>query len=1830
TVAGLAARLESHAGSGARAALTARERPERVPLSLAQQRMWFLNRFDPASAVYNIPVAIRLTGELDVAALEAAVRDLVARHEVLRTVYPEIDGVAVQRILDPGDLAVQLRPVHVDESDQAAVLAETVSAGFDVTQEVPIRVRLLEVGASDHVLIVVVHHIAADGFSMGPLARDVVAAYAARVRDAEPGWEPLQVQYADYALWQREILGDESDPTSLLSQQLTYWRERLAGAPELLDLPTDRPRPAIASNKGAGHRFHFPASVYAAVEELAAARGTTPFMVVHATLAVLLSRLSGSDDIVIGTPIAGRGERALDDVIGMFVNTLALRTPIDPAESFDAFLGRVRDIDLGAFGNADVPFEQVVDEIAPVRTQAHSPIFQVVLAFQNLSSTSFRLDGLTVAGVEADTAVARFDLQLTVVPTPVDGALPATFEYATDLFDEATIVGFAERFVRVLEALTADPRTAIGAVDILAPGEADVLLSHDGPAGPEPRTLAELMAEAVARNPHGVAVRCGDRELTYTELDEASNRLARALLRRGIGAEELVALAVPRSIESVLALWAVTKTGAAFVPVDATYPDDRIEHMVTDARARVGLTTTAHADSLPGATLWLVLDGPDGLIESRAESGETLSAAELVRPIRVEQVAYVIYTSGSTGRPKGVAVTHAGLRNFAVEELERFGPAPESRVLHVASPSFDASVLELLLALAAGSTMVISPAGVFGGVELGELIRREKVTHAFVTPSVLASMDPAGLDSLGHLVAGGEAVPADVVQRWSPGRKLFNGYGPTETTVATNVAGPLRAGEQITIGGPIRGLREVVLDARLRPVPVGVAGELYVSGIQLARGYHERPGLTAERFVADPHGAPGERMYRTGDIVTWTESGEIVYVGRSDQQVKIRGLRIELGEIDAVLAAHPDVEFAVSVGHTTPTGATALVSYVVPVDGRTLDPEDLRDFVSRPLPSHMVPGSIVALESVPLTPAGKLDRRALPEPVFEAREFRAPSSPVEEIVASVFSGVLGVDRVGADDDFFDLGGNSLLATQVVARLGAALDTQVPVRELFEAPTVAALAAHLETQRGAGRRRPLVPQERPERIPLSLAQQRMWLLNRFDPESGSYNIPLAIRLSGALDVAALEAAVNDVIARHEILRTVYPEQDGTGRQLVLPVTEATQAITPEWVSPAELPARLRELVVAGFDVTRAVPIRMRLLQVDEREHVLVLVMHHISADGFSLGPLTRDVMVAYTDRTAGRPPSWAPLPVQYADFALWQREVLGSEDDPDSPLSRQLDYWKENLAGLSGAELPTDRPRPPVPSLAGAYHAFTIAPDVHRSLGELAREHNTSMFMVVHAALAVLLSRLTGTRDIAVGTGVAGRGEPELDDLIGMFVNTLVLRTDVDPAVGFADLVRRAREADLGAFAHADVPFERLVEVLDPARSSGRQPFFQVMLSFQNFRPVSFELPSLTVSGIDTGDVAAKFDLMLTVEGQHDETGAPAEMIAGFTYATDLFDAATVERFAERLVRILEAGCADPEAAVGDIDILGAAERAQMGAGGLPRGAAAEPAAPEPAARTLAGVLLSTVEADPDAPAAVFDEDETSYAELDMRSSRLARLLLDRGVGAGTRVGVVLPRSVDRLVATWAVLKAGAAVVPGVPGTASGDDVDLVVGRSATATPAAVQVLVDAPDVVAQIAGYSAAPVTYADLARPVRPDDPAFVLAAAGGAGTRTVTHAVAAEVASRLARRYEVDYESRTVLHGPEDSAAAVVELVAAAAAGAAVVLAPGTDGDWVSEDEVADQWVTHLFIGADDAPQFEDGVPEDLAAVVFVDARPPGGYAARLGDGQELFDDPVALDGD
>ncbi|AZG48350.1 Tyrocidine synthase 3 [Gordonia insulae] len=1070
----LAARLAPGAGPGVAPIVAVSPRPAQIPLSLAQQRMWFINRFDPAAATYNIPIVLRLEGDLDVPALAAAMTDVVARHEILRTTYPESDGVPRQLVHGAGDTPGRPDWAVVDERSE---LEAAVSTGFDMTRETPVRVRLWQADTDEYILAVIVHHIAADGESIAPLIADVVHAYAARRRGVTPDRPPPAIQFADYALWQERELGSAADPDSVIGRQLGFWRDELAGLPDVLDLPADRPRPVVASHRGALSRFEIPTQVAHQVTEIAQAHSATPFMVVQSALAVLLARLSASDDIAIGTPIAGRGDRVLDDLVGMFVNTLVLRTPVRPAMSFGELLDAVRRIDVDAFGHADVPFEAVVERLDPVRSESFAPLTQVSLTFDqsavvDVASAALpgaEVDGMRITPLGAPDVSAKVDLTVAVTATTDGTPWAGSVVYATDLFDPSTVDMLAYRLVALLDLLTSAPETAVGDVDLLDATERAQLVPVSGPPSDGQVLLAEMFDRAARAWPdrEAVADAQGGR-LTYAELDARANRLARVLIAAGVGPDSRVAIAIPRSVQLMTAIWAVARAGGAFVPIDPDYPPERVAAMVGDSAAVLGLTVPGVTGLGADGPRWLTIDGDEiqgSGIQGSGVSAQPLRPDELRGVPRLDNLAYVIYTSGSTGRPKGVAVTHRGLFDFTMGSIESIPYEEGSRTLGYVSPSFDVSVFEMIVTVFGGGTLVYRPADAVGGEDLHRYLAEQRITHAMIPTSVAATLSADGLPHLLSLTTGGEPVPQTLVEEWAPHVDVYNAYGPTEATIAVTYTPPMLADEPVYVGGPFRGVRLIVLDERLHPVPFGTAGELYVIGKALARGYLARPGQTAASFVAAPFGRPGELMYRTGDVVRWAvdRTGEytIEFSGRRDDQVKLRGLRIELGEIETVLGEHPDVRRAVVLGVGQPV--TALAAYVVADPDR--DVEELRAHLARRLPRHMVPATFTVLDSLPITPVGKLDKRALPQPEVEAAVYVAPATDAERRVAEVFAAILDVEQVGATDGFFDLGGNSLSATRVVARLRAHADN-VELSWLFSDPTVRGVAARMDGGDGA--------------------------------------------------------------------------------------------------------------------------------------------------------------------------------------------------------------------------------------------------------------------------------------------------------------------------------------------------------------------------------------------------------------------------------------------------------------------------------------------------------------------------------------------------------------------------------------------------------------------------------------------------------------------------------------------------------------------------------------------------------------------------------------------
>src|SRR5580658_7544836 len=1677
-------------------------RPERLPLSFAQQRLWFLEQFHGPGTAYNLPYAWRLEGGLDADALRAALGDVIGRHESLRTIFAAEDGQPYQRVIPAGEVTVPVTIAAAAPGELPGLVETAARHEFDLASELPVRAWVFTVSPDEHVLVLLCHHIASDGWSMQVLMADLAAAYGARRDRRAPDWPGLPVQYADYALWQRDLLGDDQDSGSITSRQVGYWTSALAGIPDELMLPSDRARPASPTYRGAEVTVDLDAGLHEALAGLAREHHATVFMVLHAGLAALLSRMGAGTDIVLGSVVAGRTDEAVHDLVGFFVNTLVLRADLSGNPSFAELLDQVRETDLAAQANQDVPFEHLVEILNPVRSLGRHPLFQVmIVSDDDTGIRRWELPGVRTGAEPIAVSGAKFDLNCIFRQRYATDGIPAgircIFEYALDMFDRNTVQAFAGRLIRLLRQAVHDPDRLVGEFELLTAQERDGLLGRgewNGTARDVPAlTVPELFAGQAARVPAAPAVVCGGVVLSYGEVNARANRLARFLGGLGAGPGRLVAVAMPRTAEMVVAVLGVLKAGAAYVPVDPAYPADRIAFMLADTAPVAVLTTQAAGRDLPGGARLVVLDDP-----ATAAAVAGLDGGDLDGGPGLADPAYVIYTSGSTGRPKGVVVEHRNVTDLVSWVGVQFSAAERSRSLASTSLSFDFSVFEILAPLAWGGCVevvrnVLALADRFGDPGCERMISGvpSAISHVLSTARV-------GVRAR-TVVVGGELYTARAlaaVRAVWPGVRVVNIYGPTETTVYVTSWSTDGGGPVPTIGRPAGNTRVFVLDERLGLVPPGVAGELYVAGAGLARGYLGRAALTGERVVACPYGTAGGRVYRSGDVVGWSAAGELEFVGRADDQVKVRGFRIELGEVEAVLAGLPGVaQAAVTVREDQP-GDRRLAGYVVPAPGAVLDPAGLRERAGRVLPGYMVPAAVVVLDRLPLSPIGKLDRRALPAPEYAGGGGRAPVTAQEQAVCEVFAQVLGLEQAGPEDSFFDLGGHSLLATRLISRIRAVLGVELAIRAVFEHPTPASLAPLLDHAQTA--RPPLTrAQARPQRLPLSFAQQRLWFLEQFHGPGTAYNLPFAWRIRGQVNTAALTTALGDVITRHESLRTVFTADDGEPYQRVLPAGQAAVPVTVATVSQADLGGLIEAAARHEFDLTTELPVRAWLFSLADDEHVLVLLCHHIASDGWSMQVLMADLGTAYAARRDGRQPDWSDLPVQYADYALWQRELFGA-DAAGGVLAGQIQDWRQALAGLPDElALPYDRPRPPEPSQRGGMVRWQLADAaLHAALAGLAREHQATMFMILHAGLAALLSRMGAGTDIPLGAPVAGRTDEALHDLVGFFVNTLVLRADLAGDPTFAELLDRVRETVLAAQARQDVPFERLVEVLNPARSPARHPLFQVMIADEDVAATDWHLPDLDVQDEPVPDVAAKFDLTLGFRQDRDTGG----ISGSFEYAEDLFDQATVRALAGRLTRLLAQAAADPARPVSDLDVLTAKEQRELAewndtARGIPAATVTE-LFQEQAART------------PAATAVIYEGTQLTYAELNARANQLARYLISLGAGAERLVAIAMPRSAEMIVAALAVLKAGAAYVPVDPAYPEGR----IAFMLADAAPVAVltstvlgeldlpggvrRIVIDDPATMAVVAGLDGD-----DLSTTPTMTSPAYVIYTSGSTG---------------------------------------------------------------------------------------------------------------------------------
>ncbi|MEU7876520.1 amino acid adenylation domain-containing protein, partial [Dactylosporangium sp. NPDC049140] len=1544
TVAGLSAFVEA-AQPAVVSVMETADRGRPLPLSFAQQRLWFLAQLEPDSVEYNIAARMRL-GDVDIAALAAALDALRARHEVLRTrLVADADGVPRQ-VIDP-PLPTELPLIDLSgEPDPAAAagewMAQYAAVPFDLATGPLLRAALVRLGPAEHTLMLAMHHAVSDDWSAGILRRELEALYAG----AELA--PLPVQYADFAAWQRAWLTGD-----VLDEQLTYWRRRLDGAPTL-ELPTDHPRPAHRSSAGAIMRFAIPDDTFAGLRALTRGGDASMFMTTLAAFALLLGRYTGQDDIVVGTPVANRNRSEIEGLIGYFLNTLVLRTDLSGDPTFDELLERARAEALAAYAHQDVPFEQLVDELGVDRDRSRTPLFQVLFNYATVDG-----DERSMADTGSRVLPVKYDLSLVLRETA--SGLVGAVQYSTVLFDEARIVRLIDHLRQVLAAVAVDAGVRLSQVPLLTSVESETLAtwSSGGPVVPWSGAVHELVAARAVATPDAVAVQ----SLTYRELWRRAAGLSARLTAQGVGAESIVGLRLERGPDFAVAALAVWQAGGTYLPLDPDLPAERLSYILADSGAEV------------------VLDSPLGDVEL---------VDAVPRPVVPSQAAYVIYTSGSTGRPKGVTVSHGNLASFLGAMADRPGLSADDVLLAVTTFGFDIAGLEMWLPLIRGARVVVADRDeVRAPRRLAELIGEHGVSVLQATPAtwqMLVEDGWAGSAGL-RVLCGGEALPgslaAALVQRAG---SVWNMYGPTETTVWSAVD-EVTAGAPVTLGSPIAGTRWLVLDASLREVPAGVVGELYIGGAGVARGYLGRPELTAERFVADRDGA---RLYRTGDLVRWRSDGRPEFLGRADFQVKVRGFRIELGEVEAAIRDQAGVSAAVVVAD-----GSRLVAYVVgqcSVDG-------LRER----LPDYMVPAVFVEMTSLPLNANGKVDRKALPAPEAPAatRDYVAPRTPAEEVLAGVWGELLDAPRVGLFDDFFALGGHSLLATRVVSRIRSLFSVEVPVAALFDAPTVAGLAAAIEAAAPGSSAPAIVPVARDRALPLSFAQQRLWFLAQFDPDSVEYNTPARIRLAGDVSVAAVAEALTALVARHEVLRTrLVADADGVPYQVIDPpvpfdvrVVDLSDADHPHSAARTWIDAQ----AAVPFDLATGPLLRAALLRLAADEHVLALTMHHVVGDEWSEGVLRRELEALYAGDEL------APLPVQYADFAVWQRAWLTG-----TVLDQQLGYWRERLAGAPVLELPADRPRPAQRSSAGAVVRFAVPDEVVAGLRAASRTAAASMFMTVFGAFTLLLGRYTGQDDIVVGTPIANRNRAEIEGLIGFFVNTLVLRTDLSGDPTFAELLGRVRNETLAAYANQDVPFEQLVDELGVDRDRSRTPLFQVLFNY-----VAGDGERAAVEGVtEPAPMAVRFDLSLVLR----ESGSG--LVGAVQYSTALFDDARIVRLIGHFQQVLAAVAGDAGRRLSQVPLLTPAESetlATWSSGG--------PVVP------WSGAVHELVAARAAATPDVVAVQSLSYRELWRRAAGLAARLTAQGVGPESIVGLRLDRGPDFAVAALAVWQAGGTYLP---------------------------------------------------------------------------------------------------------------------------------------------------------------------------------------------------------
>jgi amino acid adenylation domain-containing protein len=1541
-------------------------REDNLPLSFAQQRLWFFDQLEPGSPVYNLSRSVKLQGQLKVAALEQSINEIIRRHEVLRTAFQTRDGEPVQVILPEISIklpVVDLRSFSPEQREAEIQRWAKIQAqqSFDLTTAPLLNVLLLQLAEQEYILLFTIHHIVADGWSTGIIIRELAALYESFYTEQPCELPSLSIQYADFAVWQRTWLQKE-----VFAAQMQYWKQQLNGDLPILELPIAKPRSKYQTFVGKTQQFTLSPTLTTELKALSQKQGVTLFMTLLAAFQTLLYRYTGQEDILVGSPIANRNHREVEELIGFFVNTIVLRTQLKGDSSFTNLLKQVREVTLGAYTHQDLPFELLVEELQPQRQLSHTPIFQVMFALQNTPQEELKLTGLSIRQESIDTETSGFDLSLDI--TEKNNCLIGLWEYNSNLFDADDITRLQGHFHTLLEGIVTNPEQRLSELPLLTPNEQHQLLVEWNNTQIDysiDRCIHQLFEAQVEKTPDAVAVVFNNESLTYQELNQRANQVARLLVNLGAKAGQFIGILKQRDINFLIAILAIFKVGGAYIPIDSTYPPDRINYMVNNSEVKF-LLTDSYCDigllkNCPQLKYLIFLD-----VKPSKHAFPTIADLEIYEQLDFDKLpkenlkvnntitdpAYMIYTSGSTGLPKGAIIRHIGAINHIYAQFDALDLDKNLTFLQSAPASSDISVWQFLAPIIiGGKTIIVDTQTVCEPEKLFEIIQEQDITIIELVPVVILSLleyicrlsaNERLLPSLKWMMVTGESAPVALVNQWLqlyPSIKVVNAYGPTEAADDITqfiIDKPLSESQRtVPIGKPLANLNLYILDSQMQLLPIGVPGEICVSGFGVGLGYWKNEASTKLSFIPNPFIAnakplPGtdiDYIYKTGDLGRWLPDGNIEFLGRIDHQVKIRGFRIELGEIEAVINQHSSISASVVVVWEDETGNKSLVAYVTLQPNRILSIPELRRFLESKLPSYMLPTAFITLEELPLTPNGKVDRRALPTPdltqLIPKPHSAAPSTPIEEILTGIWAEVLGIKQVGIHDNFFELGGHSLLATQVISRVRKTFELDIPLQRLFEFPTIAELAKEIQQTSNQGISA-ITPVPRDGNLPLSFAQARLWLLEQLNPDSSIYNMPAAVHLLGELNVEALERSINEIICRHEVLRTTFVLVDGQPLQVIAPQVQLKIPVVdlqnlPKAEREEEIQRLSAEEFQIPFDFTQAPLLRCKLLYLGEQEHILLFAIHHIVFDGWSTDIFIRELAAIYTAFVAGEPSPLPALPIQYADFAVWQRQQLQGER-----LESLLAYWKQQLANLPVLQLPTTRPRIEVKTNRGASHSFVIPATVAQDLRSLSQQAGVTLFMTLLASFKILLQRYTNQDDIVVGTDVASRDRAEIEPLIGFFINLLVLRTDLSGNPTFLELLQRVRTQTLAAYAHQDLPFDELVRELQPDRHlSNTVPLFQVLFVLQNTPNSTLELPGLSLNLLPLESQTTRFDLALFI--LETEQGIEGK----WQYNADLFAANTITSLTNHWQTLLNSIISQPPSRINTLEMLTEAEKAQQ-------------------------------------------------------------------------------------------------------------------------------------------------------------------------------------------------------------------------------------------------------------------------------------------------------------